>query len=532
MAVTANQVQSLYLAYFGRPAEQAGLSYWTAQTDATVDQISAAFAQQAEYTQVYGSLTRAQTIQELYTNLFNRAASDNEIAYWNASQDITVDRLALALVNGATGNDSVTLANKVDISAVLTSQAGANASATDVRTAGNNAGFDDVFTATAGTSASQQAAAFFGDARTTFVNQTSFSLVGSTLQNGNAVTQTSLDFGSATAGTVKLVNATGTTNTIALDADSALTSLTLAGTVGTTSGSAAATAITLNDGVTGDDSILTTVNVNASASKVGASSTTINVASLEALTTFDASASTAGVTLTGATALADLSSVKGGAGNDTLTVATTATDAVALTVDGGAGNDTIAGTVGSAALTLVGGAGNDTISLTTTGATAASTVNAGAGNDIINLAAGAFGTGNAHAVSIDLGTGSDTLVVTALANLRGATDTTATQLGQDLIKVANFSTGDKLDLGGLSYQALSTAGVTAVNGATTLVAAAKAAAGDLGATAHSTTFEFGGNTYVYNSNGDANVGAGDGLIELTGFQGNLVASANGGFTAA
>lgn len=338
-----------------------------------------------------------------------------------------------------------------------------------------------------------------------------------------------MDFGSATTGAVKLVNATGTT-TIALDADSALTSLSLAGTVGTTSGSAAATAITLNDGVTGDDSILTTVNVSASASKVAASSTTIDVTSLEALTTFDASASTAGVTLTGATALADLSSVKGGAGNDTLTVATTATDAVALTVDGGAGNDTITGTAGSAALTINAGEGADTITLTTTGATAASTVNAGAGNDIINLAAGAFGTGNAHAVNIDLGTGSDTLVVTTLANLRG-TDTTATQLGQDLIKVANFSTGDKLDLGA-SYQALSTAGVTAVNGATTLLAAAKAAAGDL-AGAHVTTFEFGGNTYVFNSDGaNSNVGAGDGLIELTGFQGNLVASANGGFTAA
>lgn len=339
-----------------------------------------------------------------------------------------------------------------------------------------------------------------------------------------------MDFGSATAGTVKLVNATGTPNNIVLDADSALTSLSLAGTVGTTSGSAAATTITLNDGVTGDDSILTTVNVSASASKVAASSTTIDVTSLEALTTFDASASTAGVTLIGATALADLSSVKGGAGNDTLTVATTATDAVALTVDGGAGNDTITGTAGSAALTINAGEGADTITLTTTGATAASTVNAGAGNDIINLAAGAFGTGNAHAVNIDLGTGSDTLVVTTLANLRG-TDTTATQLGQDLIKVANFSTGDKLDLGA-SYQALSTAGVTAVNGATTLLAAAKAAAGDL-AGAHVTTFEFGGNTYVFNSDGaNSNVGAGDGLIELTGFQGNLVASANGGFTAA
>ena len=47
MAVTTTQVQQLYLAYFGRPAEQAGLTYWTSQANANVTDISAAFAQSA-----------------------------------------------------------------------------------------------------------------------------------------------------------------------------------------------------------------------------------------------------------------------------------------------------------------------------------------------------------------------------------------------------------------------------------------------------------------------------------------------------
>lgn len=564
MAVTANQVQSLYLAYFGRPAEQAGLTYWTAQTNATVDQISAAFAQQPEYSNVYGSLNRVQTIQELYTNLFNRTATDTEINYWNASQDITVDRLALALVNGATGNDSVTLSNKVGISQVLTAQAGASASAQTLTTAGNNAGFGTTFTGSSSQSASQQAALQFTNTRETLVNQTQFSINGDNVVNGNGATAGSaanapaLSFFSATTGTLNATNA-GVAS-IVLPSDSAVTALTVNGTVGDVAGTANANASTLTFtetlGTNETATVLTSLNLGLTNSAVAPTVTTINANGIESLTTIDGSASSAALTIntTGAgdatpvtgsgavgTSLANLTTLNGGSGNDVLTVSTVAASAgqtvAALTVNGGAGADQITGTTGSAALTINAGDGADTVTLTTTGATAASTVNLGAGNDVINLAAGAFGTGTSHAVSIDLGAGNDTLNVTALANLH-AGETTA-QLTQDLIKVANFGAGDKLSVSGLdSYQALSSTGATNVASASNLLAAVTAAISDVngaGPTAHTTSFQYGGNTYIVHADATAGITAGDGVIELTGYQGNFVATAgaaSGNFTAA
>ncbi|WP_288491790.1 hypothetical protein [uncultured Pseudomonas sp.] len=563
MAVTANQVQSLYLAYFGRPAEQAGLTYWTAQTNATVDQISAAFAQQPEYSNVYGSLNRVQTIQELYTNLFNRTATDTEINYWNASQDITVDRLALALVNGATGNDSVTLSNKVGISQVLTAQAGANASAQTLTTAGNNAGFGTTFTGSSSQSASQQAALQFTNTRETLVNQTQFSINGDNVVNGNGATAGSaanapaLSFFSATTGTLNATNA-GVAS-IVLPSDSAVTALTVNGTVGDATGATAnASTLTFTEtlGANETATVLTSLNLGLTNSAVAPTVTTINANGIDSLTTIDGSASSAALTInttgagdttpvTGAgavgTSLANLTTLNGGSGNDVLTVSTVAASAgqtvAALTVNGGAGADQITGTTGSAALTINAGDGADTVTLTTTGATAASTVNLGAGNDVINLAAGAFGTGTSHAVSIDLGAGNDTLNVTTLANLH-AGETTA-QLTQDLIKVANFGAGDKLSVSGLdSYQALSSTGATNVASASNLLAAVTAAISDVngaGPTAHTTSFQYGGNTYIVHADATAGITAGDGVIELTGYQGNFVATAGaaaGNFTAA
>lgn len=561
MAVTANQVQSLYLAYFGRPAEQAGLSYWTAQTDATVDQISAAFAQQPEYSNVYGSLNRVQTIQELYTNLFNRTASDTEINYWNASQDITVDRLALALVNGATGNDSVTLSNKVAISQVLTAQAGASASAQALATAGDNAGFNTTFTGTSSQTASQEAALQFTNTRETLVNQTQFSINGNNVVNGNGAIAGSsaaapaLNFFSATTGTLNATNAGAVT--VALPSDSAVTALTVKGTVGDVAGTtpADASVLTFTEALGANETatVLTSLNLALSNSAVAPTSTTISANGIDSLTTIDGSASTAALTInttvvgnatpgTGsASSLINLTTLNGGSGNDVLTASTVgaAGDTVAaLTVNGGAGADQITGTTGSAALTINAGEGADTVNLTTSGATAATTVNLGAGNDVINLTAGNFGTGTAHAVSIDLGAGNDTVAIASLANLHA--NETAAQLTQDLIKVANFGAGDKLDVSGLdSYQALSSNGATSVASASSLLAAITAAAADVNgsstAVAHTTSFQYNGNTYVLHADATAGIGAGDGVIELTGYQGNFVATAGaaaGNYTAA
>lgn len=540
MAVTANQVQNLYLAYFGRPAEQAGLTYWTAQANATVDQISAAFAQQPEYTTAYNGLTRTQTIDKLYQNLFGRSAASNELAYWNNSSDVTVDKLALALTNGATGTDRLTLDNKLQFASTVTTNAGSAASVSDVTTGFNSqsvtvgnttyanvgAYVAAVATATSGISQAQAAAQYYSLANTAAVNGVTPVVVAGT-------TAINTDFKGLTAGTVKLDGAAGTD------------SITL-GTAANGNNAAVVnkvTALTLNGTISAAD---TTTVAEASTSKI-VSSLTVNVAStntgnvqadkvlglnlndLTALKTIDASASSAGIN-SNVSSLEALTSVKTGSGNDTITADTQVAaaanigKAVALTVDTGAGNDTINVALGHAALT----------------------VNAGDGNDTINLNGAALATNAvlAHTMSITLGAGSDSLNVSALGNLATSAaltnsstsaDKTAANgvLSDSAIKVTDFNgTQDTLSItfgaNNGTFKALTAAQSGQVSQAASLAEAlnlastlAQEAGANNAVVNHSTAFQFNGNTYVFADTGANGVGAGDGLIELTGYTGAL-----------
>lgn len=548
MAVTATQVQNLYLAYFGRPAEPAGLSYWTAQADATVDQISAAFAQQPEYTNTYGGLTRSQTINQLYQNLFGRAAASDELTYWQNSNDITVDRLALALTNGATGTDRLLLDSKIQYVSALTTTAPAATSAADVTAAYTNAGTPVVINGTSyadlaayqtapGSSANlatyYAAAAVVQNAtfKPVFVATTATAANGETkIAAGSAV-----NFVENTAGTITLKGADA--GSIAVTGAD-LTALTLTGTV------AGNAAIGVSTDATTNAIANLTVSLASTSTTAADQVATLTLGTLTDLTTVDGSASSVGLNIgaTGAgnaVSLANLTSLTTGSGADTLFVDTGSnsgsTTAAALTINTGAGADKITSTVNDGALTINAGDGADTITATTAGK-AALTINAGAGNDIVDLTATATaGVTAAHVASITLGAGNDTLNVLSLANLNGtfttanATEIAAanTAISQDLVKVTDFSgTQDKMVLttGGASFVALDNTQLGTVQGAATLAEAVAAAASAITAS-HSTSFAFGGNTYVFVNDSAAAVTSGDGLIELTGFTGTL-SSAN------
>lgn len=547
MAVTATQVQNLYLAYFGRPAEPAGLSYWTAQADATVDQISAAFAQQPEYTNTYGGLTRSQTINQLYQNLFGRAAASDELTYWQNSTDITVDRLALALTNGATGTDRLLLDSKIQYVSALTTTAPAATSAADVTAAYTNAATPVVIN---GTSYASLAAY---EAAVTSANPATYYAAAAVVQNATfkpvfvattataANGETKIAAGSAvnfvenTAGTITLKGADA--GSIAVTGAD-LTALTLTGTV------AGNAAIGVSTDATTNAIANLTVSLASTSTTAADQVATLTLGTLTDLTTVDGSASSVGLNIgaTGAgnaVSLANLTSLTTGSGADTLFVDTGSnsgsTTAAALTINTGAGADKITSTVNDGALTINAGDGADTITATTAGK-AALTINAGAGNDIVDLTATATASVTAaHVASITLGAGNDTLNVLSLANLNGtfttgnATEIAAanTAISQDLVKVTDFSgTQDKMVLttGNATFVALDNTQLGTVQGAATLAEAVAAAASAITAT-HSTSFAFGGNTYVFVNDATAGVSSGDGLIELTGFTGTL-SSAN------
>ncbi len=77
--------------------------------------VSAAFANAAESSALYGNQTLAQKISAIYLSSFERAASAEEVAFWEAS-GFNAAQIGFAIVNGAQNDDLRTVAKKTDYS--------------------------------------------------------------------------------------------------------------------------------------------------------------------------------------------------------------------------------------------------------------------------------------------------------------------------------------------------------------------------------------------------------------------------------
>ncbi|MGC9168630.1 MAG: DUF4214 domain-containing protein, partial [Desulfurella sp.] len=118
-----NQVQDLYIAYYQRPADPAGLIYWSQMAAAQgglTPQIINAFANSPEAQANYGTITSAniaQVITTIYEALFNGRAPDAQgLAFYENGFNngtFTPGTIALSILNGAQGNDAITLQNKL-----------------------------------------------------------------------------------------------------------------------------------------------------------------------------------------------------------------------------------------------------------------------------------------------------------------------------------------------------------------------------------------------------------------------------------
>jgi len=120
MATTHTEaIQKLYVAYFNRPADPAGLAYWNSVVEAekgSTARVSAAFAAEAEYKTEYANMTNAQIVDKVYQNLFGRAAEVAGKDYWAKLLDdkaITIDQVVTQIAAGAQGTDAEAYENKV-----------------------------------------------------------------------------------------------------------------------------------------------------------------------------------------------------------------------------------------------------------------------------------------------------------------------------------------------------------------------------------------------------------------------------------
>jgi S-layer protein len=122
MAVTTAQLQQIYLAYFGRPADFDGIAFYTA-SNMDIWQVAAAFSASPESQALYGAGFSPTVINNIYNNLFNRDAEPDGLLYW--SQQVATGKLsaagaALGILLGAQNADLTTVNNKLAVSATFT----------------------------------------------------------------------------------------------------------------------------------------------------------------------------------------------------------------------------------------------------------------------------------------------------------------------------------------------------------------------------------------------------------------------------
>ncbi len=119
MGLFTQQVQQLYVAYFNRPADAAGLNYWESVVEAnggSTTAVSAAFAASAEYTAAYAGLSTAAIVNRVYQNLFGREAEPAGLLYWSLLLDqgaISISNVVTVIAVGAQGSDATAYNNKV-----------------------------------------------------------------------------------------------------------------------------------------------------------------------------------------------------------------------------------------------------------------------------------------------------------------------------------------------------------------------------------------------------------------------------------
>jgi hypothetical protein len=125
------QITAIYVAYFDRAPDPAGLQYWIDQYNAgqPLAEIAENFARGAEAVLKYPYLATPDVaspetfITNIYVNLFNRMPDAEGLAYWAAelADGYPIGKMVLAILNGAQSEaeggfpDSETITNKLEV---------------------------------------------------------------------------------------------------------------------------------------------------------------------------------------------------------------------------------------------------------------------------------------------------------------------------------------------------------------------------------------------------------------------------------
>ncbi|MYM30249.1 DUF4214 domain-containing protein [Duganella sp. CY15W] len=121
-AATATDIQTLYVAYFNRPADPLGLQAWL-NTGASISQIAAGFSASQEYKDTYAGKSNLDLVDSIYLNLFGRHAEAAGLVYWAGKLQAgteTFGSIVLTIAGAAQNDDLVSINNKVTAATTFT----------------------------------------------------------------------------------------------------------------------------------------------------------------------------------------------------------------------------------------------------------------------------------------------------------------------------------------------------------------------------------------------------------------------------
>jgi hypothetical protein len=122
------QVQEMYVAYYGRPGDPGGIDFWSGQLSANNGDLSAiidSFGNSQEYIDEFGALTNSELINNIYQQLFGRDADAAGLDFYESSLaagERTLASIALDVSNGVQDgtDDAAIVANKLEVAAFFT----------------------------------------------------------------------------------------------------------------------------------------------------------------------------------------------------------------------------------------------------------------------------------------------------------------------------------------------------------------------------------------------------------------------------
>lgn len=116
-----DQVQKVYIAYYGRPADPVGLEFWATKLDGAAGNLNAiidAFGNSAESNALYGNQSFEAKVNAIYQQLFNREADTSGLLFYTGllsaqPPKATLASIALDILNGAIGTDKTAVEAKL-----------------------------------------------------------------------------------------------------------------------------------------------------------------------------------------------------------------------------------------------------------------------------------------------------------------------------------------------------------------------------------------------------------------------------------